>query len=251
MTTPPPLPKSAEPKQKNGLQELAEWYMRRSLITRVLLALIALSVMGAILSPGERRNPPQQSASPKVAVAQPANPTPAPTPPPSPTSIPMIQPVTTPAPQTPRPTATPEPTVRIGQAFTLGKFRYVITGRQTTQFIGNQFVNKRPGPGATFLIVSYTIENVSNETATSMTGDFQLIDSQGRKFTPSSNAETALAMTEENQDWLLSQLQPGVPKAAKQVFEVPLASVQAPGLKLVVPEKGLFATGKAIIPMNY
>lgn len=139
----------------------------------------------------------------------------------------------------------------MGTPFQLGDFNYTIANANTVPSLGNQFINEAAAAGATFVIVTYTIENTGNETATAMSSDFYLNDAKGRKFTTSSRAETALAMSgDKSQDFIVSQLQPGVPKQAKQVFEIPIASTQEKGLVLVIPEKGFMGTGKATIPLN-
>ncbi len=142
-------------------------------------------------------------------------------------------------------------TCALGQPFTLGKFRYTISERATLQSIGNNFIQRQPQPGATFLIVTYTIENVGNETETALSSDFYLLDHLGRKFRTSSHAETALAMSSNGQkDLILSELQPGVSKTTQQVFELPLQSVQTKGLKLMVPEKGFLGRKEIAVPLN-
>ena len=75
--------------------------------------------------------------------------------------------------------------------------------------------------------------------------DFNLLDSQGRKFDSSSDANTALA-SESGQDLLLSELQPGIPKKTKTAFLVPAAATEGP-LRVRIPEKGFFSSGEVII----
>jgi hypothetical protein len=131
----------------------------------------------------------------------------------------------------------------LGDEFQLGDYKYRIGSVVDRSAIGNQFTSERASDGATFVIVTYSIENCTNESQTVLSDDFKLIDARGRTFSPSSNANTALLM-EDDKDFAFSELQPGIPRQMKTAFEVPIASV-AEELTLVVPKKGFFSSGEA------
>jgi hypothetical protein len=92
------------------------------------------------------------------------------------------------------------------------------------------------------------MENLGNETRTVLADDLSLLDSEGREFRPSSRANTALLAVERNKDFLLSELQPGIVRKAKTVFEIPRSSAR--GLILVVHEKGFLGTGKIRVALE-
>ena len=96
------------------------------------------------------------------------------------------------------------------------------------------------------MIVYFSILNNANETKVVLTDDFTLVDPQGRRYSPSSEANTALMMTSENKDFLLSELHPGVTKRTATAFEIPKDSLTS-GLYLEIPEKGLLSTGKETV----
>ena len=128
--------------------------------------------------------------------------------------------------------------VKLNEQFRLGEFSYRVIGSEYPQMeIGNRFTRVEAAPEGVFVIVHYEITNESNKTRTVVADDFILRDANGREFSPSSRATTALMMTEESKDFLLSELQPGLTKRAVTAFEIRRDSY-APGLTLVIPEKG-------------
>lgn len=138
----------------------------------------------------------------------------------------------------------------VGEPFVLGKTEYTIHGitfrSQIGKFIFGNFMGKRAAPGATLAVVSYEIENIGNETQTVMADDFTLVDSEGRKYRPSTDANVALLQESDDKDFILSQLQPGVPRRMSQAFELPAKSTES-SISLVIPEKGLWGSGKATV----
>lgn len=136
-----------------------------------------------------------------------------------------------------------------GDRITLGDYAYTVHGYRTASTIGDPDVwGVAADEGATFVIVDYTIENLTNETQTVMSDDLMLRDARGRKFSSSSDATTAL-LTDDGQDFLLSELQPGLPKRIKTAFTVPRAAIEGE-LRIVIPEKGFFSSGEAIVRLK-
>lgn len=144
---------------------------------------------------------------------------------------------------------------QLGETFVLGNYKYRIdkvgTTKQIGRWIGPQFMGARAADGAVLVIVSYTIENTSPETQTVLSDDFEIRDAAGRKYRPSTDASVALLHESDDKDFVLSQLQPGIPRSMKQAFEVPEPSLAAP-FTLVIPEKGLWSSGAArvIVPAS-
>ena len=139
--------------------------------------------------------------------------------------------------------------MKVGDEFKLGNFKYKVLSTDRRSTVGNnEFVRSTASSGATFLVVSYTIENCSNESKTVMAEDFVLLDSSGRKFQPSSKASTAL-LAGDDHDFLFSQLQPGIPRSMKTAFEVPESAANS-DMTLIIPEKGLFGHGEARVKIT-
>jgi|AntRauTorcE11897_2_1112592.scaffolds.fasta_scaffold10792_3 hypothetical protein len=141
-----------------------------------------------------------------------------------------------------------EEKLKLGDSFRLGDFGYVVHDVQTTRKIGNQFISKEASANASFVIVSFEIENFSNETETVLTDDIKIKDQRGRTFSPSSDANTALSMSTDK-DFLLSELQPGIAKRTKTAFEVPTQVVNS-GFTIIIPEKGFWGSDEAKIQVS-
>lgn len=130
----------------------------------------------------------------------------------------------------------------IGDRFVLGSFAYTIHGVSTSDTIGDpDTFGERATSGGTFLIIDFTIENLGKESTTVISDDFELLDPTGRKFTTSSDATTALLTVDKGKDFLLSELQPGLPVRTRTAFEIPRGAFVS-GLALIVPEKGVFGS---------
>lgn len=138
----------------------------------------------------------------------------------------------------------------LNEPFRLGKFTYTVTGAEVLDTIGRGYGRKKASDGASFIVVHYTIVNEGNKTETVMSDDFQIVDAKGRQFRPSSEANTALMMSGKDKDFILSELQPGIPKSMATAFEVPNTVLEAP-FQLVIPEKGFLGTDKVIIGLQY
>jgi hypothetical protein len=138
---------------------------------------------------------------------------------------------------------------KLGMDFKLGNFTYNVKGVTSYRSIGSGFTKKRASEGALFVVVEYTILNDSNATATVLTDDFRIMDSQDREYHPSSEANTALIMSGESKDLFVSEVQPGLRKKMQTAFEMPDASARGT-FTLVIPEKGLLGTGSVRITFN-
>mgnify|MGYP006290705743 CR=1 FL=1 len=144
-------------------------------------------------------------------------------------------------------------TKSIGEPFILGDLRYKVVDAEQVSEIGNQLIGgTESSADAAFLIISYEIENMSNETKTVFTSNFHLNDGKGREFSPSTDAEVAMLMSgsSNEQDFILDQLHPGITKEKKQAFELPDEALENPGLQLVVTDKGLLSSDKVVIPLD-
>ena len=140
-------------------------------------------------------------------------------------------------------------TYEVGDEFQLGKFKYRVSGATARSVIGSQFGSEEASSGATFLIVSYSIENCSNESQTVLADDLKLMDSKGRKFESSSRGNTALMLHSNKNDFAISELQPGIARSQETAFEIP-TNVLDGDLTLVVPEKGFFSSGQAKVKLR-
>ena len=139
---------------------------------------------------------------------------------------------------------------KLGQDFKLGDFTYNVKGVTSDIAVGNGFAEKRASEGARFVVVEYTIVNESNATKTVLSNDFRMVDEKGREYRPSSEANTALAMSGHSKDLGLAEVQPGIKKKMTTAFEMPEASTNG-AVTLVIPEKGFLGTGSVRIKLSF
>ena len=124
-----------------------------------------------------------------------------------------------------------EPAYKMNEWFTCGDFRYCFTGVQKAKQIGTEYNNEKPSEGAVFLLVFFTEENMDKKTKTVSNDRFWIIDSQDREFRASSKGSLTLAV-QYKQEWLMSEIQPGIKHKAVTLFEIP---EDATGLKIKIP----------------
>jgi hypothetical protein len=152
--------------------------------------------------------------------------------------------------------------LKVGDTFTLGGFSYTITKASKAISDGQGHIVDASmlsalAPGVedfyagssdsgVIVVVQYKIKNVGIESEVVSTSDFKVRDSKGRTFNPSSDATTAL---QEDRDFLLTELQPGISRDGVQAFEVPKESLDG-SLTLIVPEKGFFSSGEKQVKLG-
>lgn len=120
-------------------------------------------------------------------------------------------------------TVTPIPLVKIGERIIVDDFAYTYHGMATSQTIGSYIGSTFYGEQASgkFIILDFTIENVGKDSETMQFSNINIVDDQGRTFQHNWQAEVDL-WTDKKEPILNNvQLQPGLPKRGKIVFDVP------------------------------
>lgn len=137
---------------------------------------------------------------------------------------------------------------RVGDVFALGELNYKVTSAATQDAVGSGYGRQSAAKGATFYVVTYTVETRGKRTVRMLIDNVALVDAQGREFLPSSKASAALAMSGGKQDLLASEIQPGLPSEQVSAFEVPIDAIQG-RLVLIVTENGLGRKGRAAVAL--
>jgi len=107
-----------------------------------------------------------------------------------------------------------------GDRVIVGNFAYTVNSYYTTDKVGQDLMDNFMGAQASgmFLVLDITIENVAKESKTLWGNSIQIVDDQDRTFDHSFNAEIYLP---QGQQLAFAQMQPGLPKTGKLVFDVP------------------------------
>lgn len=107
-----------------------------------------------------------------------------------------------------------------GDRVEIGNFAYTINSYYTTDKIGQDLMGSFMGEEADgiFLVIDLTIENIVMESKTLWSTNIKAIDDKGRTFDHDSTAEIYL---KSGQQFIFEQMQPGLPKSGKIVFDLP------------------------------
>jgi hypothetical protein len=122
-------------------------------------------------------------------------------------------------------TVTPIPLAKIGDRVIVDDFAYTFNGMTTStaigEYLGGQFYGDQAN--GIYLILDVTIENVGKESDNILIGsNVKIVDDQGRKYEHDSTAEYDLEIYLKQDTFMgIPQLQPGLPKRGKIVFDVP------------------------------
>jgi hypothetical protein len=152
-----------------------------------------------------------------TAVRPPAPTTLAAAPKPQSTNIPTVAPTLAPTvvPTSP-PTAIALP--KVGESAQLGNWAVNLMKVETAQALGSQFTRKQAQ--GVFVVLTLGVMNLHNQTSTLNSFDFQMLGPGGINYTVSNDGSTALLGQEPAVLWLSEQIQPGLAKGFRLVFDV-------------------------------
>lgn len=110
--------------------------------------------------------------------------------------------------------------VGIGKPATIADVTFIVNSVEETKEIksGNQFIDNAKTEGK-FIILDITVKNDKKESLTIHSSYFKLISADGVEYDPSTDSAVIMAMSDEA-DFFLQQVNPGLSKTGKVVFEV-------------------------------
>ena len=110
--------------------------------------------------------------------------------------------------------------VKIGVPATIADVSFTVNSVEETQEIssGNEFIENATTEGK-FVIVDVTVKNEKKEALTINSSYFKLFTSEGVEYEPNTDGKVMMAMMDE-EDFFLQQVNPGLSKTGKVVFEV-------------------------------
>jgi len=97
-----------------------------------------------------------------------------------------------------------------------------VTGVETKEMVGNEYVNKSVSDGGIFVAVNYTLKNVGDKPVNSFSlPTINLVDDKGTKYDFDLDASSNYAMEKGTDNTkALSDLNPGISVSGSHVFEV-------------------------------
>tara|TARA_Y100000310_G_scaffold28745_1_gene27336 strand:+ start:464 stop:1066 length:603 start_codon:yes stop_codon:yes gene_type:complete len=112
-------------------------------------------------------------------------------------------------------------TYSIGDSIQAGDFTWKITKSSTATEIGEDLAGTFFGEKAdgVFIILDVEVENTGNSAKYLMDSYLKLVDEQGREFSP--NSAAAIYLKPQGSALMFEQVNPGIIKKGKIVFDVP------------------------------
>lgn len=112
--------------------------------------------------------------------------------------------------------------VGIGEKATVADVGFTVTNVKTASEIdsGNQFVDNATTSGK-FVILDVKIDNGKKEALTINSSFFKIKTKDGTTYEPTTSGQVMMAMGDDMGDFFLTQINPGLSKSGKVVFEVP------------------------------
>jgi hypothetical protein len=106
----------------------------------------------------------------------------------------------------------------LGETVSVGSFSYVVSTAEFAQSVGNEYTRKTAD--GIYLVLRIAIRNDDKKAHTLDNAMFKLVDGQGREFEASTDASTAMEMSNQGTIFL-KQCQPGITTSGYLPFEVP------------------------------
>ncbi len=124
----------------------------------------------------------------------------------------------------------------VNEEVTVGDFAYKVQQPQFAVVVGSSYSQKFANASAVYVVVRFSERNDGNESHQAIGNPLKFKDSQGREFTPDTEATMALRSSENLQ--FMPQLQPGLETPGIAVFQVPRESATGT-CTVVIEERGI------------
>lgn len=173
------------------------WFARHKILTAI-LALVVIGGLANALGGGDDEAPDR----PATAASEPA----------SGESAPADEPAGEPAAE-----PTKESAPGIGSTVRDGKFEFVVNSvADGGKEVGSQYVSEKAQ--GVFTLINITVTNIGDKPQTLFDSNQEVVDDQGRKFSPNSMAAIVL---EGNSDVWLTEINPGNTITGTLVYDMP------------------------------
>jgi hypothetical protein len=124
----------------------------------------------------------------------------------------------------------------VGQSAQAGNWGITLSKVETAQSLGSSVFRKQAQ--GIFVVLTIAAANLHNQTSTLNSWDFQMVGPGGTTYRASTDGSTAVLGDEPAVLWLTEEVQPGLTKSFRLVFDVNPATknyvLQAAGIKFAV-----------------
>lgn len=115
----------------------------------------------------------------------------------------------------------PEKVYSIGELISSGDYELQVTEVTSSRVVGSEFINSKASEGGIYVVVNYTIKNISNKPLGAFDlPDPKLNDPAGNKYDPDIGATASYASVADLDQKVFSDLNPGISTKGAKVFEV-------------------------------
>lgn len=109
----------------------------------------------------------------------------------------------------------------VNDVINTGDVEVSVTTLENKDKVGDEFFVSEPSEGGTYVILNYKMKNTSDKPVSSFSlPSIQLIDENGTKYDSDIDASSSYATEVENDQKILSDLNPGIATNGSDVFEI-------------------------------
>ncbi len=125
---------------------------------------------------------------------------------------------------------------KVGQMVKTDSFEITLTKFLEKSSVGNEYLNQKASEGAIYVAVEFKYKNVSGKPISSykLPNKLKLIGPDGIKYESDSGASSYYATETNNDQKILSDLNPGITSKSSEVFEISKDSWKQPGWSLLI-----------------
>lgn len=113
------------------------------------------------------------------------------------------------------------PALKVGQTFNAGDVQITIESVKLTSHLGTDFTQSTPAQGGIYVAIKWKYKNISNKPITAFDKPtLVLIDPNGNSYDPDIGASASYASEGDEDEKVLSDLNPGITVTSADAFEV-------------------------------
>jgi hypothetical protein len=135
----------------------------------------------------------------------------------------------------------PDLTAKVGESVKTEKFELAVTSISTIGTFGSSYSPTKPADGAVFVVVRYSIKNISKEPQSVLLTSVKIVDPQGVTYDQAAGATLTYKIEADIHSKSLSELNPGLSEKDAVLFEISKELWNKPGWKILVDADKMLA----------
>ena len=128
-----------------------------------------------------------------------------------------------------------QPQIKIGTPFQTNKFEITILSVNERRTVGGEFFASTASEGALYVVVKYKYKNITKKPISAFsTPTLYLRDASDVRYSGDTGAASSYATEGNNNEKIISELNPGITSTSAEVFEVSRELWKAAGWRLII-----------------